>query len=146
MHGIIVPRPYNPSSDKELIYGTWINRIINDQPKKGDYWHENHLEQIEKNTLHTNLNRIIDYIILKPGVIVTMASMIDAPEIIIGYVVYEEDPEGTILHWIYVKEAWRKSGIARYLCPPNIKFVTHLTRPGLSLKRRYGLIYDPFKI
>lgn len=142
MRELVEHRPYT-AGDHDFICATWVNGFINGQPKRGDYWFENHLEQIERHAFKVNYNRVVNHILKNPKSETIIACLKEDPTVILGYAVLEKPDT---LHWVYVKEAWRKFGIARHLVPKTITTVTHLTSPGLALKRRFGLIYDPFKI
>ena len=67
-----------------------------------------------------------------------------SPDIIVGYIVYE--PE--VMHYVYVKEAFRGFGIGRRLIAqcdfPSCPRVTHLTERGRQITRRLGFIYSPY--
>lgn len=67
-----------------------------------------------------------------------------------GYVVFA-DRDSMILHWIYVKHAFRRNGIARLLYDlasrdsdrRQATVCTFATRVFDAVSRRYGLVYDP---
>lgn len=133
--------------DHNLICSTWITRLLHNKPKPEDHWYENHIEQIERSIFFKNYNRVINHLLIKENVKVTLCCLKEDPDVILGYIVYETSPSNElILHWMYVKEAWRNLGIARGLMPKGLKYITHLTRPGITLKRKFGLIYNPFLI
>lgn len=63
--------------------------------------------------------------------------------VIIGYAVYGRDA----LHYVYVKENFRRFGICDRLlkeCDPLPTRVTHLTERGKTLVQRLGLIHSPY--
>ena len=67
-----------------------------------------------------------------------------------GYIVSEKFASGTVVHFIYVKHALRKFGIARELFCQAIgkqetTLVTHVTQSNFKrLATKYSLIYDPY--
>jgi hypothetical protein len=71
-----------------------------------------------------------------------VACLKESPDVILGYSVYE----GPKLHWVHVKEAWRKFGIAKLLLPKDFNTVSHKTSMGERiLKQKYPNVkYDPF--
>ena len=72
---------------------------------------------------------IIEKVFLDPNVAVKIACLTEDPEVILGYSI----TEGDIIHWVYVKEMWRKQGIAKMLLPKNIKTATNLTNNIFNL-------------
>lgn len=63
------------------------------------------------------------------------------PDVIIGYAIGSE----LVLHWLYVKPAFRKAGIARTLASqfPNIKFITGYSRSGMEIANKYNWVLIP---
>lgn len=78
---------------------------------------------------------------------VTVACLIDDPDVVIGYVCYE--PE--MLHWVHVKESWRNLGLAKLLVVKSgvsetARF-THWTQPMKSIVNKYPtFIFNPWGI
>jgi GNAT superfamily N-acetyltransferase len=54
------------------------------------------------------------------------------PDVVVGYAVLT--PDETALHWIFVKKAWRKMGIAKALIPQSTSKYTHTNKLGIALK------------
>lgn len=130
---LILIRPVT-KSDLGFVVRTWIEslRYGNDL-----------FREIPEHTLFENYKKFIGQIIEKPSTVITIASLRDEPGLIIGFAV----GQGTnILHYVYVREPWRKLGLARDLVPRETKYVTHLTFTGMAIKRKKNLIFDPFKI
>jgi hypothetical protein len=70
---------------------------------------------------------------------VVVACLISDPETIVGYSVSNNDT----LHWVYVKESWRRLGVAGMVVPNSVTRVSHITDIGAkAMKKRY--IFDPF--
>lgn len=72
-------------------------------------------------------------------VIVVAAAV--APDEIVGYVVRD----GDLLHYLYVKSAYRRLGIGSELASGCKRF-THLTRAGNRVARSVGMSYDPYAL
>jgi hypothetical protein len=72
---------------------------------------------------------------------VKVACLKEDPDVILGYSLFR----GSRLHWIYVKQAWRKNGISKLLVPLEINTCTYLTKVGKSLKPKEW-IFNPFLI
>lgn len=74
------------------------------------------------------------------------------PDQIAGYVVAENIDNVFVLHYIYVKHNFRKTGIARELFNSfnhdlsATSCCTHLTKAGERLIAKYNMIYHPYII
>jgi len=72
------------------------------------------------------------------------------PGHVFGYVLSEKFHTSTVVHFIYVKHAVRKFGIAKMLFDlvaqhQSTTLVTHVTQTNFSrLATKYGLVYDPY--
>lgn len=117
-------------TDLSLIVSTWLH---------GLYHSNTWFNEIEKDVFWENYRKVIEAILAYSDV--NVACLPDEPDVILGYVVYT----GPILHWIFVKKAFRKLGIGKTLLPDNINTITHLTDVGRALKRPEWQ-YNPFKI
>lgn len=86
-------------------------------------------------------NSIIDQILKRDGVIPTIAADPGEPQVIYGYLVAEPG----VVHYIYVKEAFRKFGIASdlYKRCGKPKIITHRTREITPLLEKYALTCNP---
>ncbi len=126
---LIVNRPAT-LADKNLIFSTWLLGL----------YHGNELfHEVPKDIYFAEYKKVVTHLLMKSQV--TVACLKDDPDVVLGYVV----TEGATLHWVFVKKAWRKLGIATTLVPINIKRVTHLTKLGKSLKPK-EFIFDPFNL
>lgn len=128
----VVIRDWVKATDESFVYSTWLIGLYYGNPWYGE---------IEKDTYMRNYHKILENILNRPGVEVKVACYAEDPDIILGYSVTQND----VLHWVYVKHAWRKFGIAKKLVPENIEFVTHLTNVGKSLLPE-KMTFDPFLI
>lgn len=73
----------------------------------------------------------------------TVACLTDSPDVVVAYSIVS--PDETTVHFVYTKRAWRKLGVARSLVPRDARYVTHLTRIGLSLLSKLPRAeYNPF--
>lgn len=107
---------------------------------KGTYYGNDWYEEIPQGIFYKNYQKVIDHILAMPEVITKVACLPDVEDVVLGYSVYANDT----LHFMFVKESWRKMGIANSLCPKDIKTCTHLTRVGKYLKRKYQIVFNPF--
>lgn len=126
-----ITRPYM-SSDKNFIYASWL---------KGLYHGNDWFNEIPTNVFFKNYQGALESILERPNVEILIACLPDDKEVILGYAVLEKNT----IHWIFVKESWRKMGIAKELCSTwNITTCSHLTKVGKFLKKKYSLEFNPF--
>ena len=117
--------------DIPFILATWLRGL-----RFGNNWYK----LIHKHVYFTVYHAVIEQILEKPQTTVTIACLKDDPDVILGFVVYEN----ARLHWVYVKQAWRKIGIAKSLVPDTITVVSHLTEVGKALMLKKNLAFNPF--
>ncbi len=106
---------------------------------------------------------ILDHLIAKPTVKITLAVAPDDADTIMGYLVSERsaigsrgleflEPERDTIHFLFVKDVYRKMGIAKGLLDAagidvaKITF-THWTFPVDTFMERFPeMVYDPYKL
>jgi hypothetical protein len=131
-------------SDKGFIYSTWLNAVYfgnkwakDVDPIKGapiDVWGE-----IEEGPFYACYRNVIEKLLAR--CITKIACLKEDEDVILGYANYEND----VLHFVFVKDAWRRVGIAKKLVPKGITSITHLTKIGHYAKRK-SWKYNPFLI
>lgn len=115
----VVKRAFIPHLDQAFIYATWRNSRY--------YGCEDLKHKDTKKTFKDLTNQIKET--LKTAQ-VHVACLEKAPDVIIGYVVFT----GTHLDWVYVKDSFRKMGIASLLMPKTItSFTNQPTKIGRSI-------------
>lgn len=135
-------RPAIPS-DIPFIYSTWLKSFKYDSALG---------KSMRKSVFFESYREVIDNILDQSSVAV--ACMQDDPNVIIGYIVYASyySFDHVILHYLFVKESFRKFGVAKSLTnvldiQKPIKF-THLTNQFKTLAYSSHLfasfIYNPF--
>lgn len=125
-------RPYNPETDKGLVYSTLL---------KGLYYGNSYYHSIDKAAFFTNYQRVVDHLIGKPGVEVRVLGFSGDADTILGYAIVE----GSTLHFMYSKTGWRKQGHTRLLVDyASIKNVTHITSAGNAIRVKQGWGHNPF--
>lgn len=107
------------TNDINFIYSSWLKGL-----RYGNDW----FEFISKEAYYTFYHRIIELILQRPTTTITIACLKDDPDVILGYSVQE----GSVLHWVFVKPAWRKIGLATDLVKP-FKSVSHITAVAKSI-------------
>lgn len=130
---LVALRDITPS-DRNFVFATWL---------RGLKYGNDFFNAIEAEVYYKVYNKYIEAVLARPQVTVKFACLRDDPEVVLGYAVYE----GPVLHWVFVKKAWRSIGIAKSLVPETITTVTHLTLAGKSIlhkQRYYGIVFNPF--
>lgn len=118
-------------SDLPFIFSTWLKGLYHGNPL---------YRKIEQGIFYPKYHKVLEAVLKSSTVVV--ACLEDEPDVVLGYAVYRD----LTMHWIFVKKAWRKMGIAKQLVVPNITAVSHLTKIGESLIKSKGLNwkFDPF--
>jgi hypothetical protein len=120
-------------SDFPFIYSTWL---------KGLRFGNDVYGLIEQHSYFKNYHRVIEVILNRPDTFINVACLADDPTTILGYAVLGPG----MIHYVHVKQAFRRFGIAKELCPKDPKRVTHVTKVGWSILREKfpNCIFDPF--
>ncbi len=121
-------------SDIPFIYSTWL---------KGLRYGNEVFGLIEKTAYFENQHKVIETILNRFDTEVSIACVTDEPEVILGYAAYMP---GGIVHYVHVKDAFRRFGIAKALLPNPVNRVTHITKIGWSiLKEKHPqAIFNPY--
>lgn len=120
------------ADDFNFIMATWL---------RGAYYGNPWFAWIDKDIFMHRYHVVLEKLLDKPEVGVAVACLQDDPDTILGYSVVESN----ILHWVYVKESWRKMGIAKSLVPKTIDTTTHLTMLGHKIMPE-SYKFNPFAI
>ncbi len=131
---LFIVRDYK-QADHSFIMSTWL---------KGLRFGNDLFREIKSDVYFKEYNKIVDGLLAHPSVKVNVACLADDEDVILGYAVVSTD--GTKAHFAFVKNSWRGIKIAKALVPNTVKIVTHLTKTGLSLARKYNMDYDPFNL
>lgn len=125
---------YAQEGDMNFIYSTWL---------KGLYFSCEYFKKIPSQVFFVDYQRIIDSILENPDVFLHVACLPDDQDVILGYSITTQN----IIHWIFVKESWRKLGICKALVPESLKRCTHVSNIGRTLMYKYGVssIYEDKK-
>lgn len=120
--------------DIPFIYSSWLN----------SYRYDSSLGRGCRNQVFfPEYNRVIDRILSRENVKTIVACKTDEPGVIFGYLVFQPG----ILHYCFVKEVFRKEGVASSLAlsaSPAIQFTHRTTALEPILKKHPELIFNPF--
>lgn len=76
---------------------------------------------------------------------VKIACLKDDPDIILGYSIMNQD--FSVIHWVFIKSAFRKQGISKRLLPERPSQFTHFTKTGLEYAKRFeNIIFNPYNV
>lgn len=92
--------------------------------------------------------KVIKRILERQTTRVRVAYTPEAPEVILGYFVAEEQGDIWVAHYLYVKKAFRRFGIAKELFN-NVGYMeyTHMTDEcRWILNKVLSLVYNPYRI
>ena len=84
----------------------------------------------------------------RPSNVVKFAALREDPTLVFGFIWADHSPE--TVHYIYVKKAFRRLGIARFLLEATFEggddlYFTHFTKDaGFILERFNGFIFNPY--
>lgn len=120
--------------DEAFIYSTWL---------RGLYYGNSYYRKIDKDHYMAHQSQIIAHSLEMEDV--RVAVLKDDPDVILGYAVIGTLPprNGKILRWVFVKQTFRRFGIAKKLIDgENIIAVSSLTKTGDALRK--DLLYLPF--
>lgn len=131
---LVAIRDFLPG-DKNFVFATWLRGLY-----YGDSW----FREVKKDVFMDNYHRFIERLLETPGVQVKVACLKNDPEVILGYSVVSE--LAPVLHWVFVKTAWRGIGIAKSLVPEGVTTITHATKLGLSISKRKDLVFNPWAV
>lgn len=144
MNEAIQTRSYRPETDKAFIYSTWLKNY-----KYSSYF----AKRIKPAIFFAGHHSILDHLLAKPTIKVLIASSRDNADDIYGYVAYEpKQDDKNVVHFIFVKDAFRNMGVARTLFEiAKLKLetlsITHWTFPVDEFIRKYPMItYNPYEL
>lgn len=131
-------REFNPETDRAFVLASWLKSY-----KLSEFAHA-----IPSRVYYTWHQKIIDQILSVPTNQVTIVCDPDDSSHILGFMV--NNTQTPIIHYIYVKHAFRRRGLAAYLMslmPPSENLVcTHKPKLWVKLSRQYKLSYNPYVI
>lgn len=119
------------TADVNFIYSTML---------KGLYYGSEFYANVAKATFFQHYGEIVTALLKKSKVVV--ACLPDDDDIVLGYAIYEP---GLCLHYVFVKEVFRKQGVASALTgEANTSSVSHITKIGNSIRKAKNMEFNPF--
>ncbi len=122
--------------DLNFVYSTML---------RGLYYGNEFYGEIDKKPFFVAYDSVIKQMLHKSGMKLVIACLTSEPDAIVGWALLE--PQEQVLHFLYVKDPWRKKGIANQLLAGyHIDTVTHITKVGNIIRKQKGWVLNPFKI
>lgn len=112
-------------TDHNFIFATWL---------RGLYYGNTFFRFTEKDEFMERYTYAIQNALYKPSVEIRIACLKEDPDVILGYSVLELLDGKYVLHWVFVKPEWRKSGIAEAMIPDDLDTITHVVDSICSVK------------
>lgn len=130
---LVAIRDYTPA-DRNFVFSTLL---------RGIYYGGFFYGEMNKATFMEHYHNILEQLI--PNTKITVACDKSDPDVIYSYCV--TNPSGTVVHWVFTKAAWRGIGLAKSLVPLTVESVSHLSKQGLSILRKFPNIeFNPFNV
>lgn len=122
-------RPAN-KDDIPFIYATWLN----------SYYHDSWARSVKKTIYFDNYKHVIDQLLQDSEV--KVACLPENTNVILGFLVEQLN----IVHYCFVKEAFRRMGVAKSLFDHEKAYITHITRSFSPILRDHEetFTYNPF--
>lgn len=126
---LIYTRDY-VEDDHNFIMSTWL---------KGLKYGNDFFRDIQSKPYFETYHRALSGLIGRPDITIKVSCLKEDPSVILGYSV----AHGAVLDWVYVKDDWRRIGIASSLIPPGVSTVSHWTKLGKKIMPKTWII-NPF--
>jgi GNAT superfamily N-acetyltransferase len=130
--------------DSGFVTANWLKHYKNWSP---------HTKRIPRQIFFRHHHALLQNLIARPFAQILIAHLPEDSNVILGFLAIEEEPEEEpLIHFIFVKEAFRKFGIAKSLLEasklnPNHCQITHWTEEVETLSRKFPkLKYNPYRI
>lgn len=121
-------------NDLHFIYSTML---------RGLYFSNDYYNKIEKRNFYKQYSPIIEQIVKISRASSLIACLDDDSSVIVGYSLVN----GPIMHWCYVKSAWRRQGILTLMLNTlehSPKSCSHLSNVGDAIRLKKDVEFDPF--
>lgn len=132
--GLYVLRDFK-YADSNLILSTFL---------RGIYYGGSFFSKTPKNLFMDRYKRVAQALIISPDIYIQVACLPDDLDVILGYAILNKSKD-TVL-WIFVKDRWRRHGIAKSMIPLGFKYIVpqHVTQIGWDLLKKYNITENPF--
>jgi GNAT superfamily N-acetyltransferase len=124
-------------SDDALIYRSWLK----------SYAKADAVSWVPRDVYLREYHRVVKELILRSKTLVACDPL--APDVIWGFIVFEEKSHSLVLHYLYVKQVNRRAGIGRRLVETAISMAnkplehSHRTEVGRAVARKFNSKFHP---
>lgn len=138
----IIIRPFE-EKDTNFIINSWL---------KNYKFSSRFAQSITAKVYYANHEPIVKNIINRCASYSLIATLEDAPRVILGYIVFQPTGQSHILHYVYVKYPFRGNGICSELMreaqiDKHCFIYTHLTSPVVEyVEDNQDILYNPYLI
>lgn len=127
-------RPYQPT-DEAFLFNSWLK----------SYRNSDFARALRNDIFYSMHHLVIERILQRPTTQVLIACDPTAPDVVYGYLVAERVGGPPIYHFLYVKAAFRRAGIAKALleatgASSGLAFFTHATKDSLAIARAFPAV------
>lgn len=125
------------ADDLNFVRSTWL---------KGLYYGNSYCSEIDQTSFFKGQGQIIADALLNPSNSLRVACLKEDPSVVLGYVLVGWNAPIAI-HWVYVKSAFRKQGIANSLLSDvKADTVTSITDLGNKIRKTKGYKFNPYLV
>lgn len=130
---LVITRPYI-EADRNFVLATWI---------RGAKHGSDFFKRMDPKAYFRHYNVFLSNLVDSPDTSITIACLQEDPSVILGYAVTRNS--GQSVDWVYVKNQWRKVGIAKSLLSHSFSEVSHLTDVAEKILRKVpNVVFNPF--
>jgi GNAT superfamily N-acetyltransferase len=126
---VIEVRPAN-KSDMRFVHSSWFT----------DHWARAAPKHVPRALYAAEMDPRIDTLLTRGTTLVAFFPQV--PDEVLGWVTFENN----VVHYLYVKGAYRRQGIGKGLVPAGAAYYTFATdAPGRAFAKHANLDFNPFR-
>lgn len=134
-------RPFR-EADLPYVMSTWLNHFASSSS-----W----AKHIPRSTFFDSHRPLVESLLRRQGVSVSVAVDPEDADTIYGWLAHEQSSSGPVLHFAYVKNSFRRTGVLNTLLEAigtdlSSVTVTHWTDSCSEMNRSHTLSYNPYLI
>lgn len=131
------------AADVPLLFSSWLGSMKDSMVESKGRIPDISI-RVTSPVFHAGQHARIDALIADADTRIRCAALFEDLDTVLGWSI----ARGDCLHYVFVKDAWRRQGIGRALIPAEVKRFSTRTRSGDSfiVPLLAGAIYDPFAI
>jgi hypothetical protein len=129
--------------DLPFVFSSWLNHYKN---------FSSFARRIRKELFMKTHHKVVELILLRSSTKLWIATPKGEPDVIVGFLAAERFSDTQVVHFIFVKEAFRRLGIAQAMMKEaeisiDTLTFTHWTYEVDSIAKRFPeIVYDPYRL